>query len=115
MDPRRLLTFRTVAHERSFSRAAETLSLSQPSVSHQIALLETETGVVGLLAAFERLFPFADLLGHDLHLTDTRTVIVAIKVLGSVRSDRTTSAPRSRSSPTTPGSIARTSKSAMSP
>ena len=45
MDPRRLLTFRTVAHERSFSRAAETLSLSQPSVSHQIGLLETEIGV----------------------------------------------------------------------
>jgi DNA-binding transcriptional LysR family regulator len=45
MDPRRLLTFRTVAHERSFSRAAEKLSLSQPSVSHQVALLETEIGV----------------------------------------------------------------------
>jgi DNA-binding transcriptional LysR family regulator len=45
MDSRRLLTFRTVAHERSFSRAAEKLSLSQPSVSHQIALLETEIGV----------------------------------------------------------------------
>jgi DNA-binding transcriptional LysR family regulator len=44
MDPRRLLTFRAVAHERSFSRAAEQLSLSQPSVSHQIALLETEAG-----------------------------------------------------------------------
>src|SRR3954462_11160749 len=45
MDPRRLLTFRAVAHARSFSRAAEALSLTQPSVSHQIALLETEVGV----------------------------------------------------------------------
>src|SRR5215213_7892990 len=45
MDPRRLLTFRAVAHARSFSRAAEGLSLTQPSVSHQIALLETEIGV----------------------------------------------------------------------
>src|SRR3954453_2635198 len=45
MDPRRLLTFRAVAHARSFSRAAEGLSLTQPSVSHQIALLETEVGV----------------------------------------------------------------------
>src|ERR1700712_5769362 len=45
MDPRRLLTFRTVAHERSFSKAATVLSLSQPSVSHQIAQLETEAGV----------------------------------------------------------------------
>jgi DNA-binding transcriptional LysR family regulator len=45
MDPRRLLTFRAVAHARSFSRAAEGLSLTQPSVSHQVALLETELGV----------------------------------------------------------------------
>jgi DNA-binding transcriptional LysR family regulator len=45
MDPRRLLTFRAVAHARSFSRAAEQMSLTQPSVSHQIALLETEIGV----------------------------------------------------------------------
>ena len=39
------MVFRAVAHELSFSRAAEKLSLSQPSVSHQIALLETEIGV----------------------------------------------------------------------
>ncbi len=45
MDPRRLLTFRAVAHARSFSRAAAELSLTQPSVSHQIALLETEVGL----------------------------------------------------------------------
>src|SRR3954451_3006414 len=45
MDPRRLMTFRAVAHAGSFSRAAETMSLTQPSVSHQIALLETEIGV----------------------------------------------------------------------
>lgn len=45
MDPRRLLTFRAVAREGSFSRAAAMLSLSQPSVSHQIALFETELGV----------------------------------------------------------------------
>jgi DNA-binding transcriptional LysR family regulator len=45
MDPRRLLTFRAVAHARSFSRAAEQMSLTQPSVSNQITLLETEIGV----------------------------------------------------------------------
>src|SRR5215204_2793258 len=45
MDPRRLMTFRAVAHAQSFSRAAEQMSLTQPSVSHQIALLETEIGV----------------------------------------------------------------------
>jgi DNA-binding transcriptional LysR family regulator len=44
MDPRRVLTFRAVAHERSFSRAARRLSLSQPSVSNQVAQLEREVG-----------------------------------------------------------------------
>src|SRR4051812_12103922 len=45
MDPRRLMAFRAVAHARSFSRAAEQMSLTQPSVSHQIGLLETQIGV----------------------------------------------------------------------
>ena len=44
MDPRRVLTFRVVAHERSFSRAAHELALSQPSVSNQVAQLERELG-----------------------------------------------------------------------
>ncbi len=44
MDPRRVLTFRAVAHRRSFSRAARELSLSQPSVSNQVASLEREIG-----------------------------------------------------------------------
>lgn len=45
MDPRRVLTFRAVAHARSFSAAARRLGLSQPSVSNQVAALERETGV----------------------------------------------------------------------
>src|SRR4051812_3641043 len=45
MDPRRVLTFRAVARRRSFSGAARDLSLSQPSVSNQIAALERELGV----------------------------------------------------------------------
>jgi molybdate transport repressor ModE-like protein len=44
MDPRRVLTFRAVAHHRSFSRAARALALSQPSVSNQVAALEREVG-----------------------------------------------------------------------
>jgi DNA-binding transcriptional LysR family regulator len=44
MDPRRVLTFRAVAHQRSFSRAAVELALSQPSVSNQVASLEREIG-----------------------------------------------------------------------
>jgi DNA-binding transcriptional LysR family regulator len=43
-DPRRLLTFRAVAHHGSFSRAAEAMSLSQPAVSQQVAALERELG-----------------------------------------------------------------------
>jgi DNA-binding transcriptional LysR family regulator len=39
-----MLTFRAVAHERSFTRAARELALSQPSVSNQVALLEREIG-----------------------------------------------------------------------
>ena len=45
MDPRRVLTFRAVAHERSFSAAARSLSLTQPAVSQQVAALEREVGV----------------------------------------------------------------------
>ena len=44
MDPRRVLTFRAVAHERSFSAAARALALTQPAVSQQVAALETEVG-----------------------------------------------------------------------
>src|SRR4051812_5981624 len=44
MDPRRVLTFRAVAHRRSFSGAARELSLSQPAVSTQVAALERELG-----------------------------------------------------------------------
>src|ERR671929_140136 len=45
LDPRRLLTFREVARLRSFSRAAEALSLTQPAVSQQVAALERQLGV----------------------------------------------------------------------
>src|SRR3954467_10562578 len=44
LDPRRLLTFRAVAHAGSFSRAAESLALTQPAVSQQIAALERQLG-----------------------------------------------------------------------
>jgi DNA-binding transcriptional LysR family regulator len=81
MDPRRLLTFRAVAHARSFSRAAEGLSLTQPSVSHQIALLETEVGVrllergrggLRLTDAGAVLLEHADDVAWRLELADTQ-------------------------------------------
>src|SRR4051812_20568156 len=86
MDPRRLLTFRAVAHARSFSRAAEGLSLTQPSVSHQIALLETEVGVrllqrgrggLRLTRAGDVLLEHADHIAWRLELADTQISALA--------------------------------------
>jgi DNA-binding transcriptional LysR family regulator len=44
LDPRRLLTFRAVAHAGSFSAAARALALTQPAVSQQVAALERQLG-----------------------------------------------------------------------
>src|SRR2546429_7905326 len=94
MDPRRLLTFRTVARERSFSRAAETLSLSQPSVSHQVGLLETEIGVrlldrgrrgLRLTQAGEVLLEHADHVAWRLRLADTQITDLADERRDQVR------------------------------
>jgi DNA-binding transcriptional LysR family regulator len=94
MDPRRLLTFRTVAHERSFSRAAEKLSLAQPSVSHQVALLETEIGVrlldrgrggLRLTHAGEVLLEHADHVAWRLRLADTQITDLAEERRDQVR------------------------------
>ena len=46
LDPRRVLTFREVALQRSFSRAADELSLTQSAVSQQVATLERQLGTV---------------------------------------------------------------------
>jgi DNA-binding transcriptional LysR family regulator len=86
MDPRRLLTFRVVAHERSISRAAVRLSRSQPSVSSQIALLEAEVGVrlfergrrgLRLTPAAETLLEHADHVAWRLQLADTQIAALA--------------------------------------
>ena len=45
MDPRRLLTFREVVRQRSFSKAGEVLALTQPAVSQQVSALERQLGV----------------------------------------------------------------------
>src|SRR3954452_1548307 len=86
MDPRRLMAFRAVAHARSFSRAAEQMSLTQPSVSHQIALLETEIGVrllergrggLRLTDAGAVLLEHADHVAWRLELADTQIAALA--------------------------------------
>jgi DNA-binding transcriptional LysR family regulator len=81
MDPRRVLTFRAVAHERSFSAAARTLSLTQPAVSQQVAALEKELGArlldrepggLKLTPAGTVLLEHADALADRLHLAETQ-------------------------------------------
>jgi DNA-binding transcriptional LysR family regulator len=81
MDPRRVLTFRAVAHERSFSRAARALALTQPAVSQQVAALEKEVGAkllarepggLRLTPAGETLLQHADAIAERLALADTQ-------------------------------------------
>ena len=88
------MTFRAVAHARSFSRAAEGLSLTQPSVSHQIALLETEAGVrllergrggLRLTRAGEVLLEHADHVAWRLELADTQIASLATQHREHVR------------------------------
>jgi molybdate transport repressor ModE-like protein len=86
MDPKRVLTFRAVAHERSFSRAARQLSLSQPSVSNQVAALERELGTrllerrpggLKLTPGGEILLQHADAVAERLQLAETQLAAVA--------------------------------------
>lgn len=77
IDPRRVLTFREVAHLGSFSRAAEALSLTQPAVSQQVAALEAQLGArlldrgpggLTLTPAGELLLEHADVVSDRLEL-----------------------------------------------
>jgi DNA-binding transcriptional LysR family regulator len=86
MDPRRLLTYRAVAHERSFSAAARALSLTQPAVSQQVAALERELGArlldrepggLRLTRAGEVLLAHADAVAERLELARTQLAELA--------------------------------------
>jgi DNA-binding transcriptional LysR family regulator len=81
LDPRRLLTFREVARERSFSRAAAALSLTQPAVSQQVRALEVQLGErliergrggFALTTAGELLLAHADAVRERLDLAETQ-------------------------------------------
>jgi DNA-binding transcriptional LysR family regulator len=81
MDPRRVLTFREVARQRSFSRAAETLSLTQSAVSQQVAALERQLGTrlldrgpggLRLTSPGERLLEHAGAIADRLTLADAQ-------------------------------------------
>jgi DNA-binding transcriptional LysR family regulator len=86
MDPRRVLTFRAVAHQRSFSAAARALALSQPSVSNQVGalereigarLLEREPGGLRLTPEGEILLGHADAIAERFQLAATQIAAVA--------------------------------------
>src|SRR3954471_13655073 len=86
MDPRRVLTFRAVAHARSFSAAARALALTQPAVSQQVAALEKELGAqlidrrpggMELTRAGEVLLAHADALAERLQLAETQVAELA--------------------------------------
>jgi DNA-binding transcriptional LysR family regulator len=81
LDPRRLLTFREVAKQRSFSRAAVALSLTQPAVSQQIRALEVQLGErliergrtsFALTPTGELLYGHAEALRERLQLAETQ-------------------------------------------
>lgn len=81
IDPRRLLTFREVARQQSFSRAAEALALTQPAVSQQVRALETQLGTrliergaggFALTKAGELLLSHADEISDRLQLADAQ-------------------------------------------
>ncbi len=86
LDPRRVLTFREVAMQRSFSRAAEELSLTQSAVSQQVAALERQLGTVllhrgrggvRLTAAGETLLEHAIALAERLALAGAQVAELA--------------------------------------
>jgi molybdate transport repressor ModE-like protein len=86
MDPRRVLTFRAVAHRRSFSQAARELALSQPSVSNQVAALEREIGArllerrpggLALTREGEILLEHADAIAERFELAATQLATAA--------------------------------------
>src|SRR5215218_3301558 len=86
LDPRRVLTFRQVAVLGSFSRAGESLSLTQSAVSQQIAALERQIGTrllvrggggLKLTLAGERLLAHADVVSERLRLADRQLTDIA--------------------------------------
>jgi DNA-binding transcriptional LysR family regulator len=94
LDPRRLLTFREVARQGSFSRAAETLALTQPAVSQQVGALERELGATLLTRgrggttvtpAGELLLAHADAVAARLELADSQMDALADEQRRSLR------------------------------
>lgn len=79
MEFRQLIAFKRISELGSYTRAAESLSLTQPSVSHQLRTLEEELG--------QKLF---EIHGRRVRLTQAgRTLLpIAERVLGAVDESR---------------------------
>src|SRR4051812_49013932 len=84
MELRHLRYFVAIAEERSFTRAAERLWVSQPGLSTQIRRLESEMGV----QLFERHTRGVDLTDvGELLLERARTALAAAEVAGATGRD----------------------------
>jgi DNA-binding transcriptional LysR family regulator len=75
MELRQLRTFVAVAELRHFARAASLCNLSQPAVSHQIALLEEEIGAKLLNRAARRV---SLTVAGEVFLEETRRILGAV-------------------------------------
>src|SRR5581483_7535059 len=93
MDPRRLEAFVAVARERSFTRAALGLHLSQSAVSQQIRALERELGTqllertrrrVDLTPAGAALYERAERILRDLETARRAVAAAAGEVAGAL-------------------------------
>src|SRR5919199_3939888 len=75
MELRQLRTFVAVAELRHFARAASLCNLSQPAVSHQIALLEQEVGAKLLNRAARRV---SLTVAGEVFLEEARRILGAV-------------------------------------
>src|SRR6478736_6283352 len=75
MELRQLRTFVAVAELRHFARAASLCNLSQPAVSHQIALLEEEVGATLLNRAARRV---SLTVAGEVFLEEARRILGAV-------------------------------------
>src|SRR6185503_14972012 len=75
MELRQLRTFVAVAEQRHFARAASLCNLSQPAVSHQIALLEGELGAKLLNRAARRV---SLTVAGEVFLEEARRILAAV-------------------------------------
>lgn len=65
MEIRQLKYFKVLCDELHFTKAAEKLNISQPTLSHQIKVLEMELG-----------FPLFDRIGKKIAITDAGKILL---------------------------------------